>query len=252
MDNIKDRRVIKIKMNRDARDASRGTFTLMYSDDSSDDFQSIKSSFTYTGSFCIVDNNDVDPFGIRISVNNKGNVITDADGEEYTNDSSGAGQGVPLRRSESMMGRRGTTAASRLMIEESLANEGDASHGSRVSSKTEMKKNMMRFSTHRLVCKLTEGSTTSVWHIESGDKSDCVEAANNAKTDLNVSWPWMGNSGKESHVAPRGVIDFVGEEDLESGAIDLKIRIPQLAASWTPPVVVLTEVGGWKLEKTWR
>ena len=222
-----------------------GAFTLVYTDDSSDDFISIKSTFTYSGYFCPVEGVDQDPFGIKILVNTKGNVIPDVDDDDLEEQEK-----INVKRSESLVGRRGTTAASKLIDDEKLEKTFDSSNQSRTSSKMQdQKKLVTKFITQKLVCKLCEGTVTTTWTIVPGDMPDCSEAG--TKSDA-VSWPWSGSSTKESHVAPRGALDFLGEEDLESGAIDLKIRIPQLAAAWTPPVVVLTEVGGWKLDKAWR
>jgi hypothetical protein len=239
MDNIKDRRVINIKMNKDANDPSRGTFSLVYTDDSSDDFLNIKSTFTYHGRFCLVEGEEA-PFGIKIPVNTKGNVVTD---EALTDLAA-------VKRSESLVGRRGTTAASKLVDEERMALEEEATKSlDRTSSKYDLRGTTTRFITSKLVCKLQEGGFASAWTIEPGEHTDCIEAGTDS---TNVSWLWSAHGSKESHVAPPGALDFLGEEDPENGAIDLKIRIPQLAAGWSPPVVVLTEVGGWKLDKKWR
>ena len=100
-----------------------------------------------------------------------------------------------------------------------------------------------RFVTEKLSCKLSEGKTSSHWTIEPSATPDC---------DAQMAWKWDNPQSKEHHTAPPEALNILGEEDVETGAIDLRIRIPQLAAGWDPPVVVLNDVTGWKLgKKAW-
>jgi hypothetical protein len=220
MDNMSDKKSIKIKMTRRPSEGFDGVFTLWYQDDSNDEFMNIKSSFTFSGNYA-----------------------------------------------------------------------PDTEAGS------------IKFTTHELICKLSEDGHGFSWRITPTDKPDC--SIN--QTSGVISWPWdpydplasksppttvlsvstgqnsatgttaaaataSGESGDDDaapsslstprkstlfrgysklieHTCPLGSLDFSGEDNPETGGFVLRLRIPQLAAGWNPAVVALNPMSGWELSK---
>jgi len=194
MDNMSDKKSIKIRMNKKSIDGFEGTFTLWYTDDSNDEFMNIKSNFTFNGVYA-----------------------------------------------------------------------PDAEAGS------------IRFITRELICKLSEDGSGSTWWILPSEAPDC------SINDVGViSWPWDSSetaskavsssastttsstssgptanlpslrrpsSKTITHTAPIGSMDFVGEDNPETGGFMLRLRMPQLAAGWNPSVVALNPTSGWELSK---
>lgn len=194
MDNMSDKKSIKIRMTRKPADGYEGTFTLWYSDDTNDEFMNIKSSFTFNGVYA---------------------------------------------------------------------------PGSEPGS--------IRFITRELICKLSEDGHGSTWWILPSENPDCTVSDSGV-----ISWPWdssetasKANSSSAStitsstsstgsaglaplrrpsaktitHTAPIGAMDFVGDDNPETGGFMLRLRIPQLAAGWNPSVVALNPTSGWELSK---
>ncbi len=185
MDNMSDKKSIKIKMTKKPIDGFDGVFTLFYIDDTNDEFMNIKSSFTFNGVYA-----------------------------------------------------------------------PDSEVGS------------IKFTTRELICKMSEDGKGSIWWILPSDNPDCIINAAGA-----ITWPWDVSSTNKSvsaasassprhaqnlrrpsskavmHTAPIGSMDFVGEDNPETGGFMLRLRIPQLAAMWNPSVVALNPTCGWELSK---
>jgi hypothetical protein len=228
MDNIRDKKSLKISMKQIGE--GNGTFTLTYIDESSDDFLSTKSHFTFTGNYQHMSEEERDLFGVGLVLGSQGALILD-----YSDDPQ---QAKSDERTESKVTR---------------ASKGRADESNIDQSSTGIPTlKMTRFFTEKLACKLTEGNCTQSWTIVQSTLPDCLETTA-ADILCRVSWLWSGVDGvKATRKAPPGTLDFIGEESFESdgsSSIDLKIRVPHLAAGFSPPVVVLNEVGGWKLGK---
>jgi len=261
MDNIKDEKVIKIKLSRISE--KEGTFQLMYLDKSSDDFMSIKTTFTYTGRYREVSGEESKDmlFGVVIpmvpsDVNKKHSVAQTVDDSKEESkdfapppDDRQAAEfdvaGTIHKIDHNSNNKRKSTAASK-RSSTTTASPPAANPPKPANCRT------TRFTTERLVCKLSEGDATATWVIEPSEVSDCQEMKEKdpkKQMESHVSWLWPGSGARETHKAPIGSLDFIGEENFDTGAINLVIRIPQLAAGWNPPVVVLNELGGWQLGK---
>jgi hypothetical protein len=239
MDNIKDKKLLKINLKQTSD--SQGTFTLLYTDDSSDDFLNLKSNFTFTGRYQhLLQPDEREAFGVIIPVTARGAVLV-----EGATTATAATSSNDLHKSKPP-NHKGSTDP----FVASSKDAADLELFKQTINNTTTK--MTRFFTEKIVCKLTEGTCVQSWTIVQSTQPDCIETAP-ADIVQKVSWPWSGVDGaKLSHQAPPGTLDFVGEESFEPGgasSIDLKIRIPQLAAGHNPPVVCLNEVGGWKLGK---
>jgi hypothetical protein len=286
MDNIRDKKLIKIKLKQISENS--GSFTLSYTDDSSDDFLNIKSTFTYTGKYFVEGKASSlgvnDAFGVGIITTPKGEVLTGEEADlaaeelelEMIASPIKGGKDATGKRSESLVmagtsPKRGLTK----IPEKQPTHHGKNDHGAtnnnnttiaaappttatsttntttitngkpptaprRVSTSISRNVRITKFVTERLTCKLTDGGISSFWTIEPSEKPDC---------DAHCAWPWEGTLSKMSHTAPADALNFLGQEDIETGSIDLRMRIPQLAAGWNPPVVVLNEMTGWKLDK---
>ena len=75
-DNLKDKKLLKIHLKQIS--PGRGNFVLTYTDDSSDDFLNIKSTFVFSGTYSQSSaSDDRDLFGVSITVNPRGNVVTE-------------------------------------------------------------------------------------------------------------------------------------------------------------------------------
>lgn len=236
MDNMKDKKVMKITLK--SNGDGRGNFTMVYTDDSSDDFQSSKSVFTFTGSYRHLgseEHNDL--FGVSIVVNPKGAVVIEDD--KKLDKSRLAAQKASAAKADGFVSSARENIPDAVMVDRQIK-----------ASNSIVK--VTRFLTEKVTCKLTEGDCTQVWTIIPSTEPDCTETTP-SEIERSVSWPWTIEPGaKFTHKAPPGTLDFVGEETFEASgmsSIDLKLRIPQLACGHTPPTVCLHEMGGWKLGK---
>ena len=230
MDNVKDKKTLKINMKQTS--PGRGSFTLIYTDSSSDDFVSIKSTFTFSGSYSQVGSHEeADLFGVSIKLNPRGNVV-----------SGDAQRDKKQDRHPSI--KQVKKSAEQIDDSKDSMSVSTPGGGSTITRTT-------RFLTEKLVCKLTEDSCTQTWTIVPSTLPDCLEKTA-SEIERRVSWEWTDENGlKVHHSAPPGTLDFVGEETFEGGTsyLDLKIRIPQLQNGLEKSVVCLNEVGGWKLGK---
>lgn len=248
LDNIKDEKVIKITMSKQTK--SEGTFQLFYVDKCSDDFISLKTQFTYVGKYYELSNEDRKnvAFGILIPMVPEG-VDEEKKGKRNSKLEIQSKDNNSKDNNNDVVDLAGTLEKITVRKSTITTQTTAASSGAQIRTRA------TKFVTERLTCKLTEGSTTSMWVIEPGSEPDCLEmsAKNPAKAmATQISWPWPGtgpNLAKQNHIAPLGSLDFMGEENLDTGAINIVIRIPQLNPGYDPPVLLLTENGGWQLGK---
>ena len=125
-----------------------------------------------------------------------------------------------------------------------------------------------RFKVTAMRCTLSNDDVKSKWVVAHSTEPDCDADRETG----NLVWAWPGAStpsadgesaarrpvggpnvvakGKEIlHSVPYNELDFTGEEDPHTGSLHLHVRIPQLAAMWDDPSVVLLPMGGWDMER---
>ena len=214
MDNIVDRKNLKIKMKQTnvKEDGSvEGTFSLYYLDDSSDDFMRLKSNFTYTGTCAL-----------RFSVSC------------FTSNA---------------LCSRGAPIPPRFVRASCMSDPTPTPQPADSGTKNDQGELILHFRTQSLTCKLSEDGAARTWVITPHAEPD---STTQEQTDI-ISWEWDPSKGSKSatvqHTAPLGALDIFGEEDASTGNMNLKFRIPQLAAAWSTPVVALNPSGGWELER---
>lgn len=101
----------------------------------------------------------------------------------------------------------------------------------------------VRFTTEQLKCRLQEGKAKSFWLVAPSSTPDC---------DERNSWPWQVGRFREHHFASPNVLNILGKENPQASVIELRFHVPELAAAWTPPAVVLNEMSGFVLpRKKW-
>jgi len=234
MDNIKDRKFLKMHMKQ--LGDNNGTFTLVYVDEFADEFFNVKTNFTYVGTYQIArENESREIFGVVLPVDSRG--VIDLKDSSYREKDPDIGHMLSTERIADSTGAG--------MNKELSINAQDR-------SKTSSNVQFAKFFTEKLTCTITENNSTQVWVITPSTNPDCMEKTPR-EIQQKVSWLWTGeNMLKVAHTAPPGALDFVGEECFEpkgSSSVDLRFRFPLLVTSQNPAVVALSEMGGWKLGK---
>ena len=243
MDNIRDKQALKITMKQTSD--MQGNFSLSYLDESIDDFMTIRSNFTFSGRYQHVSIDDEkDLFGVGFPPSFRPDFLEEKQLPQLQQPNlnpTASPKLIQQNRSDSLM--VGSSFSTRTVDSDAKRSSSPAIKHASVTA--------TRFFTEKLVCKLTEGNSTQYWTVSPSTQPDCLETT--PQDIINkVSWLWSGVDGaKVTHTAPPGSLDFLGLENIEQAGptIDLRIRIPQLAAGNNPPILRLNELSGWKLGK---
>jgi hypothetical protein len=210
MDNISDKKLIKIKMTRKPSEGFDGVFILWYQDDAADDFMNIKSTFTFSGKYTP----GTEAGSIKFVTNELNCKLTE-DGHSFT------WRITPADKPDCII-NESTGVISWPWDTYGVADNRSASSATIPAS----------------------GSPPSGELVGVANSTTSTDKLTPRRSSI-----FRGFSKVIEHTAPLGSLDFVGEDNPETGGFVLRLRIPQLAAGWNPAVVALNPMGGWELSK---